>query len=388
MSDSDSDDELRPHQLARRHFGHRFISDSDDDEEVRDYESDDDSLASSLCSGIRDDIDDDSAASALALNHEHGINEASNLDGADDEFAREVAPQLPPQERADLGENTTSRKGRSIADHLIHNRDVYLLSLDLEHGGDYCGILQLSAEMLRVRIGERGKSTTKDYVEEWEAHPNTFNKYVNPGSNAIWDEAMIACHGLRRSDPRIVSADGILTVWSQFLSWFEEVAAEASAVIMVAWNGEKCDLKWLWKICQAPGSRCLLPDKLQYHIDPYHVIQSYTSCKIHPTKSKIDSLSLGVVFKFLFEEPIEGAHDSLIDCKSQTTIIINEAFAPFINRSQSVKLITQLFNISTINDWKKRMEPVRPVHEPWVELTDEVVRKLSVNSVGQCMIIV
>jgi hypothetical protein len=199
--------------------------------------------------------------------------------------------------------------------------------------------------MLRVRIGEQGSSTTKDYIGEWEAHPN--------GSNTIWDEAMIACHGLRRTDPRIVSADVILIVWSQFLTWFDEVAAEASAVIMVTWNGEKCNLKWLRKICQAPGSRCMLPEKLQYHIDPYHVIQSYSSCKIHPTKSKIKSLSLGMVFKFLFEEPIEGAHDSIIDCKSQTTIIINEAFAPFINIPKAYPSMIGLNHLSTLSTFEK-----------------------------------
>ena len=41
MSDSESDDDLRPHQLGRREFGVDFFSDSDDDDEVRDYDSDD-----------------------------------------------------------------------------------------------------------------------------------------------------------------------------------------------------------------------------------------------------------------------------------------------------------------------------------------------------------
>lgn len=142
-------------------------------------------------------------------------------------------------------------------------------------------------------------------------------------------------------------------------------------MIMVAWNGERCDLKWLWKITQAPGSRCCVPEKLQYHIDPYHVITKYTSCKINPIKSKIEALELGVVYKFLNGNPLEGAHDSLVDCKAQSTIIMDESFVPFINRTQSVKLITQLFDKTTINEWKKRMEPVQPVHEPWIELTED-----------------
>jgi hypothetical protein len=67
------------------------------------------------------------------------------------------------------------------------------MSLDLEHGGDYCGILQLSAEMLRVRIGE-GRSVSHDKLDGFESHPNVFNKYVNPGNNAIWDEHLTAIH--------------------------------------------------------------------------------------------------------------------------------------------------------------------------------------------------
>jgi hypothetical protein len=44
-------------------------------------------------------------------------------------------------------------------------------------------------------------------------------------------------------------------------------------------------------------------------MDPWKVIKHYSSCPIHPLKSKIESLSLGSVHKFLFDgEEIEGAH--------------------------------------------------------------------------------
>lgn len=187
---------------------------------------------------------------------------------------------------------------------------------------------------------------------------------MNPGDNALWDDAATAVHGIRRTDERIVNAPPIHVVWASFVSWFEELSREFGAVIMVAWNGENCDLKWLWKICQSSNSPCQIPDKLQYFIDPWQVIKHYSSCKIHPSKSKLESLSLGSVYKFLFGDDLEGAHDSLVDCGAQTQIIMHEDFAPFINRKASIQPITQIFKSKDIAQWKRQMEPVRPVHDP------------------------
>ena len=66
--------------------------------------------------------------------------------------------------------------------------------------------------------------------------------------------------------------------------WFNTLlAADVPAVILIAWNGERCYLmKWLWKICQAPNSPFSISEKLQYFMDPYKVITSYKSCTVHP----------------------------------------------------------------------------------------------------------
>jgi hypothetical protein len=83
----------------------------------------------------------------------------------------------------------------------------------------------------------------------------------------------------------------------QFCEWFDEMTRQYAAVIFVAWNGEKCDLKWLWCLTQAPNAIYHLPEKLRYFIDPFRVINKYTSCKIHRTKSHVESLSLGKTHK-------------------------------------------------------------------------------------------
>ncbi len=59
MSDSESDDDLRPYQLGRREIGYHFFSDSDNDEEVRDYTSDDCFSFASFGSHPPNDMDDD-----------------------------------------------------------------------------------------------------------------------------------------------------------------------------------------------------------------------------------------------------------------------------------------------------------------------------------------
>ena len=62
MSDSESDDNLRPHKLGRREFEPSYFSGSNDEPEVRDYNSDTCSAATCTCNsppyGISDDIDD------------------------------------------------------------------------------------------------------------------------------------------------------------------------------------------------------------------------------------------------------------------------------------------------------------------------------------------
>ena len=72
-------------------------------------------------------------------------------------------------------------------------------------------------------------------------------------------------------------------------------------------------MKWLWKVTQAHGSPNLFPERIQYFIDPYRVIKKYEKGGLHPLVSKIDSLELGVVWKFITDKNFNGKHDSLED---------------------------------------------------------------------------
>ena len=64
---------------------------------------------------------------------------------------------------------------------------------------------------------------------------------------------------------------------------------------MVEYNKATCDLKWIWKLTQAPNSPYLMPDVMKFFLDPLWVIKKYEGCKLNPTKSKLDSLELGAV---------------------------------------------------------------------------------------------
>ena len=55
-------------------------------------------------------------------------------------------------------------KGRSILHHHIKQEKVVFVSLDLESGGERCGIVQLSAEILRPELDRAAGKVTKDVL--------------------------------------------------------------------------------------------------------------------------------------------------------------------------------------------------------------------------------
>ena len=120
---------------------------------------------------------------------------------------------------------------------------------------------------------------------------------------------------------------------------------------------------------QAPHSPFDMPSQINYFIDPYRVMKKYESCPLNAKKSKLNSYELGVVWKYIHGTNLNGAHNSLIDVKAQTDIILHKSFVPFINRSSSMQKITDIFTATQQNQWKRDMEPIRPVHAPWREQT-------------------
>ena len=187
-----------------------------------------------------------------------------------------------------------------MAHHHLRAGKVVFLSFDIETGGEFCGILQLSAEIARIELlptttAKGVVSSTGDTASSIRRESGTFNSFVNPGEGAIYGEHAVAIHGLHASHPSIRDAEEIHAVWHRFCQWIRANVARDEVIVLVAYNGETCDLKWLWMMTQSPRSQLSLPPQIQFFLDPLQVVRNYKGCKLHPLKSKIDSLELGCV---------------------------------------------------------------------------------------------
>jgi hypothetical protein len=58
---------------------------------------------------------------------------------------------------------------------------------------------------------------------------------------------------------------------------------------------------------------------------------------------------------------LENAHDSMVDAKAQSDVLTDARFVPFINWSNSIQLITEMFSKTQKNEWRKEIEPSRTV---------------------------
>ncbi len=77
------------------------------------------------------------------------------------------------------------------------------------------------------------------------------------------------------------------------------------------------------------------------------------------------------MWKYIKGQNLNGAHNSLVDVKVQTDILINKMLVGFINRTTSIQTVDAIFSSTQKNDWRKEMEPEQPVHSTWVEQTKE-----------------
>ena len=60
-------------------------------------------------------------------------------------------------------------------------------------------------EVFQVELVPGGRTNTKDTEININREPNKINKYVNPGSGALWNEQCKAIHVFYRTHKSIVS---------------------------------------------------------------------------------------------------------------------------------------------------------------------------------------
>ena len=94
-----------------------------------------------------------------------------------------------PNSLPTIEDDPTIPKTRSLAHHQFMDHKVVFVSFDIETGGEFCGILQMSAEMVRMEVNQTivqsgsnkgNPSPNKDFPTNIERVSNTFNKYVKP----------------------------------------------------------------------------------------------------------------------------------------------------------------------------------------------------------------
>ncbi len=73
-------------------------------------------------------------------------------------------------------------------------------------------------------------------------------------------------------------------------------------------------------------------------------MEKYKSCGFNKTKSKMEAYELGVIWKYANNGTnLSGAHDSLVNVKAQTDILVHGSYVPFIDFSLSIQLINDFF---------------------------------------------
>ena len=159
-------------------------------------------------------------------------------------------------------------RGKSIAHFDLHNHKIVFLSLDLETGGEYCGIIQLSGQLFRQNPVDAQGNTFLLVTE-------TFNEYVSLPDGAFWnDEASRLSHGLCTRSPVIQNASPFAIVWTKFCSWIQCHVCPSEKCILCAYRDETCDMRWIWKHCLAPRSQLNIPSQIKYFMDPLEVIKA------------------------------------------------------------------------------------------------------------------
>ena len=272
-------------------------------------------------------------------------------------------------------------KGRSVGTHHFNQDKLVFVSLDLETGGEGCGIVQISTKIVRPVLKRDGQKTSNDELAgpvergttQYNEHSNPggllFNEYVNPGEDAEWSADATNVTGLSKDDPRITEARSLMDVWTSFCKYIDNHIAADKRGVIVAYNGAGCDMKWLWRLTQAPNSTATMPERLAFYMDPLKIIKKWKKCPLHQNNSKLDSFSLRSVRSYIHNGwRLPEIHDSLDDAMAQVDILLSSPFVPFIDCTDTLTTVDKIFGANQLRELKRDLEPVRPVHKPWTEL--------------------
>ena len=152
-------------------------------------------------------IEDNAIENQLHFGHDNMLFE-SNRDNEDNNDWASISSK----------DSIDSRKARrgSLVKEIIEKSNAVCISLDLEHGGDKCGVTQLSAVLFRLR-GVEDSALSKDVMIR-----EVFNEYVQPPLSAKWNPICREKTGLHPHHPKILQADPFEAVWSRFKNYLSK----------------------------------------------------------------------------------------------------------------------------------------------------------------------
>lgn len=221
---------------------------------------------------------------------------------------------------------------------------IIMLSIDMETGGENCGPVQLS-----------GKA--------YDPHSNkmlgeSFNMYIKPPANAVWNPATTEVHGLHARHENIVSAEGDLaTVWPQFIDWMESFLQNgAKKGCIIAWNGASCDMEWYFRITEIEQTG-RAARWTPFFWDPLKTIRGYKTCPLHMKQSMVNSYSCEDIWMYVMLQKtgvvhteLPGAHDSLVDADAQLTIVMwlreqKSRGDSWLNKRKGPQLVTDVYRV-------------------------------------------
>jgi hypothetical protein len=207
-----------------------------------------------------------------------------------------------------------------------------IFHVDLEHGGDACGVLQLSAVA---------------YDPTYIKVVGEFVKNIRPPANAVWSSHASDVHGIYPNDIRITSAFEIKDVWEQFVSFIEGLLDEGTKRgVIAAWGGQSCDCEWLFRITEDTYSGVLfMPRWYPYFMDPKKVISHFGSCKLNQKHSGPGVIGYGCDEMWCYvtaNELLPSAHSSIVDARAQSTIVADKRFLEYIDKPMSMIAMVDL----------------------------------------------
>ena len=334
---------------------------ADDNDDVS-WASDDDSSSQSDCSSMASDDSITIEWGELLRDIEIDITEAERA-VVDTTFYNDnpyedspYAENLYATETPAAVRTTNSNSLVSILHDEYKNDKVKFISFDFETGGEKCGILQISAVI--ARYDNRGPKPE-------------FNSYVKPPDTAVWNKFAVDVHGLSKTSQEILSADPIETVWPKFVTFIEDNIAQSEVGVLCAYNGQACDLQWIFRLTKTTEYNLKLPERVDHFLDPFYVISHYKTCVLNTSKSKQENTKLATVYQIVAGVPLANAHDALADSKAQLKIVMSAEFKPFLDRTKSIKLLEEVWSHKVKTAAKTASEPTRAVVLPWKADSEE-----------------